>query len=174
MKTYLGILAFFIISTSTIIAQNIDKKTSVVNFNVDNLGINNVKGTFKHMSGTFNFDPNELGNSSFDICIKASTINTDNNKRDTHLKTEDFFDVEKYPNICFTSTSISKTKDGYVTKGKLTIHGVTKAVEIPFQFNDKTFTGHFEVNRLDYNVGEGTGTFIVTDTIKIDITCVVQ
>lgn len=175
MKTLQIILLFLVSMGFTLFEnQDIDTNTSEVSFKISNLGLNTVKGTFKNMTGTFNFNPADLENSNFDICIEVSTIDTGNNKRDTHLRSEDFFEVEKYPNICFTSISVVKHDGKYLTTGNLTIHGVTKVVEIPFEFTNNTFTGDFELERLDYKIGEDTGTFMVGSTANITITCVVK
>ena len=154
--------------------QTIDQNRSEVNFKINNLLINTVDGTFKNMTGTFNFNPEDLENSNFNICIDAATINTDNDKRDEHLRSADFFSVEKYPEICFTSTAIEKKDNTYITTGNLSLHGVTKTVQIPFEFSNNTFKGHFELERMDYGIGENTGNFMVGSTVKITITCVVN
>ncbi|GGG42334.1 YceI family protein [Bizionia arctica] len=175
MKTLFSIILFVsTLGISLFQNQTIDKKASHVSFKISNLGLNTVKGTFQNMTGTFNFNPNNLENSNFDICIEATTINTGNNKRDEHLKSADFFNVEKYLEICFKSTSVIKHDNHYLTKGNLTILGVTKMVEIPFEFANNIFTGTFELERLDYGIGEDTGTFMVGSTAKITITSVVN
>ena len=109
-------------------------------------------GQFGGMKGTISFDPNDLANSKFDATIDVASINTGNGMKNTHAKSEKWFDAEKYPTIQFTSSAITKTTDGYETKGMLTMHGVQKEVVIPFTFQDDTFKGSFTVNRLDYNV----------------------
>ncbi|HLV14132.1 MAG TPA: YceI family protein [Xanthomarina sp.] len=175
MKT-LYIVFLFISTLGLSLFQNqpIDTSASEVNFKISNFGLNTVKGSFKNMHGTFNFNPKDIENSNFDICIEAATINTGNKKRDKDLRSEDFFEVEKYPNICFKSTTVEKFDGKYITKGNLTVHGVTKVVEIPFEMTNNTFTGYFEIERLDYNVGKDTGTFMVGNTVKITIRCVIK
>ncbi len=162
-------LALFSLSAD-VNSQSIDAKNSMVTFSVSNMRFRTVEGTFKGMNGNVNFNPNNPNNSSFEVCIDASTVNTNNTKRDQHLKTEDFFAVDTYPNICFTSSQITKTASGYNTKGVLTMHGVSKNIEIPFTFSDNSLVGNFKVNRLDYKVGEGTGSFMVGTEIDIKIT----
>ncbi|TYA53314.1 YceI family protein [Formosa maritima] len=175
MKTfYLFIFLISSLSFSFIQAQTIDTSKSVIEFKIKGGMVFNVKGTFNGMKGDFNFNKNDLDNSSFDICIDAASVNTDNEKRDTHLKTEDFFHVEKYPNICFKSTSVSIKDKDYVTRGELTMHGVTKTVEIPFKFSNNTFKGSFEIERLDYKIGEDTGTLTVGSTADVTIICIVN
>jgi len=164
----------FIFNLTTAQTQSIDQEKSVVEFKIGAMGFGKAKGTFKNMKGDFSFNVAELNNSSFNVCVDASTVNTKNEKRDKHLKNEDFFNVVVYPTICFESTSITKLNDTYITKGNLILHGITKDVEIPFSFKNNTFTGALEINRLDYGLGEGTGTFMVSDKVKITITCVVE
>jgi len=176
MKKLSFILAlFFITSLASIQAQQtINSKKSVINFNITGGGIFKVKGTFKDMKGDFNLDVNDLENSGFNICVDAATINTKNKKRDAHLRNPDFFDVETYPNICFESSSVTKTANGFTTTGNLTIHGVTKEVTIPFTYTNNTFVGNIVVNRFDYDLGKEFGTMRVGTEAKITITCVVN
>jgi polyisoprenoid-binding protein YceI len=175
MKTFqLFLFLISFLSFNFIQGQTIDSSKSVIEFKIKGGMIFNVKGTFKGMEGDFNFNKNDLENSSFDICIDAATVNTDNEKRDTHLKTEDFFYVEKHPNICFKSTSVSAKDKDYITIGELTMHGVTKTIEIPFKFSNNTFKGSFEIERSDYKIGEDTGTLTVGSTADVTIICVVN
>jgi len=159
------------------IAQTIDAEKSIVNFKIANLSFSSVEGTIKGMKGSLHFDVANLTSSSFDVCIDPSTIETGINKRDKHLKTEDFFFVEKYPTICFKSLSITKTATGYETEGNLTLHGVTKKIKIPFvettQDGKKVLTGKFTVNRFDYNLGSEaySGTFVAGKDVEVEIIC---
>lgn len=109
-------------------------------------------GEFKGLKGTISFDPSDLAASKFDASIDVATINTGNGMKNTHAKSDKWFDAEKYPTIKFTSTSITKTPSGYVAAGILDMHGVQKPVTIPFTFANNEFKGSFEVNRMDYNV----------------------
>src|SRR5277367_5548127 len=89
-------------------------------------------GQFEGMKGAISFDPNDLANSKFDVTIDVTTINTGNGMKNTHAKSEKWFDTEKYPTIQFTSSAITKAAAGYEAKGMLTMHGVTKEIVIPF------------------------------------------
>lgn len=151
--------------------QSINSEKSVVNFKIGNMGVRMVKGNFKGLSGDVSFQADKPASSAFNVCIKAATIDTDNKKRDNHLRTADFFDVEKYPSICFKSTEIKKTDKGYTANGKLTLHGVTKEIQIPFTYKEDTLTGMLTLNRLDYKIGEDTGKFMVGNEVEITITC---
>ncbi|MFC5196490.1 YceI family protein [Bizionia hallyeonensis] len=174
MKTSLLTLLFVLAANYLMHAQTINTNASVVEFKISAGAIFNVDGTFTGMQGNFNFDESDINNANFDICIDAKTINTDNNKRDTHLRSADFFEVDTYPTICYKSTSVIKTDSGYATTGALTIHGVTKQVTIPFTFINNTFKGALEINRFDYNIGEDFGTFRVGTTASVQITCRVK
>ena len=109
-------------------------------------------GEFKGLKGKISFDPADLAGSKLEASIEVATINTGNGMKNTHAKSEKWFDAAKFPLIKFTSSSITKTATGYEAKGTLDMHGVQKEVSIPFTFENNTFAGSFEVNRLDYNV----------------------
>ena len=85
-------------------------KESKIEFSIKNFGIN-TKGSFSGLKGDILFDDKNPSSSSFNVSVDASTIDTDNNMRDSHLKKEEYFNVEKYPAITFTSSKITKTED---------------------------------------------------------------
>ncbi|MDR7210977.1 YceI family protein [Flavobacterium piscis] len=174
MKNIILIAICLCFAITSLMAQNINTEKSVVAFEISNMKINTVKGTFNGMKGTVSFDPNSLNTSTFDVCIDASSVNTGNKKRDNHLRTEDFFDVEKYSSICFKSTQVIKSNQGYIAKGKLTLHGVSNDIEIPLNVTRKQFTGVFTIKRQDYKLGKNTGTFMVGEEAKITITCILK
>lgn len=169
-----SILALLLLFTVLLRAQTIDGNKSKVNFTISNMEVKTVEGSFTGMTGEVAFNSENLKSSSFKVCIDAATINTGIEKRDNHLRSADFFEVSKYPQICFTSKSISKTKDGYEVTGILTIHGVSKKVVIPFTFNNNTFTGKINVNRRDYKIGESTNNFMVGEMAEVEIICVIK
>ena len=109
-------------------------------------------GEFKGLKGTIQFDPNDLPSSKFNTSIDVALINTGNGMKNTHAKSEKWFDAEKYPLITFNSSSITKTPTGYLATGTLEMHGVQKEVSLPFTFSNNVFTGEFEVNRMDFNI----------------------
>lgn len=117
---------------------------------------NDPSGIFRGLKGTVNFDEANLAASKFDVTIDVSTINTGNGMKNTHAKSEKWFDAEKYPTISFVSKEITKTANGYATKGDLQIHGVTKEFVMPFSFaktaNGGIFATSFDINRMDYNI----------------------
>lgn len=139
----------------------IDDAHTYIGFSVRHMMVSNVKGKFKEFTGTFIIDENDMSKCVADVTVQVASIDTDNEKRDTHLKSADFFDAEQFPTMTFKSKKLKKTKKGYVATGDLTIHGVTKEVQIPFtavKMTDpmgKTRGGleaEFKVNRLDFGV----------------------
>ncbi|MFT6150534.1 MAG: polyisoprenoid-binding protein YceI [Saprospiraceae bacterium] len=174
MKGFMLFIAFM--GIATLGGQKISETKSSVSFTIGNMRINTAEGTFTGMKGEVDFDEKNLKTSSFGVTIDAATVKTDSEKRDNHLKNEDFFDVKKYPTITFKSSAVvrSKKEGYYIAKGKLTMHGVTKDVKIPFTYGNKTFKGRLKVKRLDYGVGADTGTFMVSDEAVINITCVTE
>jgi polyisoprenoid-binding protein YceI len=166
-----AIIIISLFASSTLYGQSIDSDKSMVSFEIGNMKVRTVEGSFSNMKGSIRFNPDDPGNASFEVCIDASTIQTGNKKRDKHLREEDFFDVGRYPDICFTSRSTLESDGEYIAQGELTMNGVTKTVQIPFEFSEDTFSGTLSLNRLDYNIGEKTGTFMVSNEVSINIVC---
>lgn len=173
MKAFFAFALLLLTVVQPTTAQSIDSENSKVTFTVSNMKINTVEGTFRGMNGVLNFDAEDLANASFAVCIAAETVNTGGKKRDAHLRKDDFFYVEKYPEICFTSESITTTENGYLAQGTLTMRGVSEAVEIPFTYADNTFKGSFSIDRTAYKVG-GKGGFMIGKTVNLEIVCVVK
>lgn len=159
-------------------SQTIDTSQSVVEFAVKNLGFNKVKGTIKGMAGTVVFNPEDLSKAQFNTSIQVATIKTGNKKRDKHLRSEDFFEVEKFPVIRFESQKVEKTAEGYSTTGTLTIKDVSKSVQIPFTVgqsgNKMTLTGTLMINRKAYNVGTDISNFTANEEVNLTIICVIK
>ncbi len=110
-------------------AWNLDPAHSVAEFKIKHMMISSVKGHFAGISGALTLDESNIANSRVEATIDASTVNTRDPQRDAHLKSADFFDVEKFPALTFRSTSIEPTGEGELAvTGDLTIHGVTRSV----------------------------------------------
>jgi polyisoprenoid-binding protein YceI len=115
-----------LIATST---WNIDPVHSVAEFKVSHMMISNVKGQFGTFTGVLSLDETDVTKSRVEASIEAASINTRDAQRDAHLKSADFFDVEKFPTLSFESTRISRTGPGELAvAGDLTIRGVTRNV----------------------------------------------
>ena len=163
--------------------HTIDAGHSEVSFQVRHL-VTQVRGNFNDYEGTINLDPANLEKSSVDFKIKAASIDTNNADRDKHLRGEDFFFVEKFPEIAFKSKSIKKAgKDTYDVTGTLTMRGVSKEVTLPVTYlgavkdpwgNEKAgFSTAVTLNRKDYginwNAALDNGGFVLSDEVKVDI-----
>ena len=148
---------------------------SKVKFDIKNFAIN-TNGQLSGLRGQIIFDKNKPANSSFDVTADVSTINTDNKKRDNHLRAEDFFDVARYPTIRIIGKPVLVKGNSYVLKGNLTMKNVTKPIEIPFtataQARGFIFEGAFRINRLDYNVGGESAT--MADELNITLQVLAQ
>src|SRR5499433_3193879 len=109
---------------------NIDPVHSVAEFKVKHMMISNVKGQFTGVEGTLSLDETDVTNSRIQATIDAASINTRDAQRDAHLKSPDFFDVEKFPTLSFKSNGVRVLNDGELSvEGDLTIHGVTRNVK---------------------------------------------
>ena len=132
---------------------------------------NDASGVFKTFKGTIVFDEQNPAASKFDVSIDAASINTGNGLQNKHAKSDEWFDVAKYPQIRYTSQKFVKAGTGYQVTGDLEVHGVKKATTIPFTFQKTAkgavFAGSFTVNRNDFKLGKPGGD--VGEQIKIDI-----
>jgi polyisoprenoid-binding protein YceI len=148
---------------------------SSLKFTIKNLGFG-VDGSFSGFEGLINFNPQNLAASNFDVTVSATTVNTDNNMRDDHLKGDSFFDVKNYPKIKLVSTQITNIKSGtYLFNGQLTIKGKTQPVKFPFEAaasgDGFVFKGSFKMKRKDFGVG---GTSTVSDELEVMINVVAK
>jgi len=160
----------------------LDKSHSGVKFSVEHLVISEVEGSFKIFNGTLASPSPDFTNSKIDFAVDVNSINTDDEKRDAHLKSDDFFNAEKFPTMKFTSTSFKKLKgNAYVLEGNLTIRDVTKKVRFAVMYggtikdpwgNTKAgFKASTTINRKDYGLKWGalteTGSAVVGDEVKM-------
>lgn len=167
---------------------DVDLEHSIVEFKVSHMVISNTTGHFKDYSGFIEMDPEAGTVKAIDATIKTASVTTNHEKRDTHLRTPDFFDVEKYPTMTFKMKSYKKNGDGYIAVGDLTLRGVTKEVTLAGNLNGVTkdpwgktragFTAEGTVNRKDFgmvwNKALDSGGLVVGDeiSIKLEIECI--
>ena len=111
----------------------IDPAHSTIGFAVRHYEINWVNGWFKEFEGTIRYDDKDVTKSSVEFTAKVESIDTGVAARDKHLRTADFFEVEKYPTMTFKSTRVERKGQDYVLHGDLTLKGVTKPVQLPFK-----------------------------------------
>lgn len=158
---------------------NIDTAHSEIAFKVKHMMISTVTGYFEDYSATINSENEDFSNATFNFKAKTASINTKNSDRDTHLKSDDFFNSEAYPEMKFTSTSF----DGSTLVGNLTIRDITKEVSLAVDFNGvvvdpygQTKAG-FEIsgslNRKDFNLTWSAvteaGKIVVSDQVKLQL-----
>lgn len=141
---------------------DIDTNHSYVGFTVRHLGVSNVKGKFTRFDGHIMLNEADVTKSTVNVTIEAGSIDTSNERRDNHLRSEDFFEAETYPNLTFVSSRIEETADGLVLIGDLTMRDVTREVSIPFEIAGPVTTesgrkrlgaeGTLRINRFDYGL----------------------
>lgn len=154
-----------------------------IGFTVKHLVISTTHGRFRDFAGTISYDAKDVTKSSVNVTIKAASIDTDIPPRDKHLKGPDFFDVEKFPEITFKSTSVKKAGKGLIVTGDFTMHGVTKPISIPFTISGPIagpggkgrmgISGKVQINRQDFGVSWNkkldNGSLAVSDLVDITL-----
>jgi polyisoprenoid-binding protein YceI len=144
----------------------IDPAHSTIGFAIRHLEINWIEGRFKDFTGTIRYDDSDITKSSVEFMAKIESIDTGVEGRDKHLRTADFFDAVKYPEMTFKSTRVErKAKDSYVLYGDFTMKGVTKQISLPFTITgaikDSRGNTRFginaetKINRRDYGITYG-------------------
>lgn len=162
----------------------VDKSHSEATFKVRHM-MSKVSGKFDDFAGKVMIDPAKPSASSVDFTIKTASVDTGSPDRDKHLKTADFFDAEKYPEITFKSTRIvsTKKKNFYSVTGDFSMRGVTKRITVPVEFlgygkdpwgNPRAgFTLNTKINRKDYGVNWNkvldNGGLLVSDDVEIEV-----
>ncbi|WP_437204336.1 YceI family protein [Planctomicrobium sp. SH664] len=141
---------------------NIDPAHSDVSFKISHLGLARILGRFNDISGSFEVDAANPQKSSFVMTIKTDSIDTNQPKRDEHLKSPDFFNVKQYPTASFKSTSVKAVDGGLDVTGDFTLHGVTKpvtlrlqgggAAEFPPGVQRTGYTAEFVLKRSDFGI----------------------
>lgn len=177
------LLSFFVTTSAFAATYKIDPDHSSVSFTIRHL-FSNTKGEFKKFEGTIDYEPGQPETWKTEATIQADSIDTNVAPRDKHLKSADFFDVEKYPTLTFKSTKLTATSDTKATmEGMLTIHGVEKPVTLdvdihgvgkdPWGNTRAGFTATTQINRKDFGLNWNktveTGGVLVGDEVKIEI-----
>jgi polyisoprenoid-binding protein YceI len=170
---------------------NVDLDHSIVGFSVAHMVVSKTTGRFTDYAGFIEMDPEAKTVKALEAVIQTASVNTNHAKRDTHLKTPDFFNVEKFPTMIWKMKSYEKKGDTYAAKGDLTLLGVTKEVVLTGTFNGVVpkdpwgntragFTAEGKINRKDFGMNWSkaldNGGLVVGDevTIKLEIECIKQ
>jgi polyisoprenoid-binding protein YceI len=170
-------------TATTTTVWTIDPAHSVVEFSVKHMVFATAKGRFAEFTGTIELDNEHIENSSASVEIQAASVDTHDEKRNGHLKSADFFDVETYPTLTFTSTGVKAHGDDLKITGDLTIRGVTHQVVLDAEFNGQgvnpwgqqviSYSAKTKINRKDYglnwNAALESGGVLVSDEVKIAI-----
>ena len=161
----------------------IDPSHTTIEFTAKHMMITTVKGRFVDVEGTIVADEQNLADSEVTATMKAATIDTRSDQRDTHLRSADFLDVENHPDVSFKSTRIEGTKEQFKLTGDLTIRGTTRPItlDVTFEGSGKdpwggtraSFSAHGKFDRRDYgltwNVALEAGGILVSNDVKINI-----
>lgn len=163
---------------------NVDNTHTSVDFAVKHMMVSRVKGTFHDVEANITADPEDFTTANLDVVIDVNSVDTRNDQRDTHLRSEDFFDVENNPKMTFKSTNVEKVGDNeYDLTGDLTIRGTTnqETIRVKFEGSGKDpwgnqvygFSAEGAINRKDYNLTYNaaleTGGVLIGDEVKINI-----
>lgn len=183
MKSIATIMAAAVLTSTSVFADTweIDRVHSSVGFQVNHMVISKVNGKFDSFNGTINFDGKDFSKASVVVNIDPKTIDTDNERRDGHLKSPDFFAADSLPEMKFVSTSIKPLGENkFQMVGDLTMRGVTKPVTLDGEFRGtvaamggtKTgFSAKGTINRQDWGVSWNktldAGGFVVSDNVDL-------
>ncbi len=161
----------------------IDPTHTVIGFSARHEMVAKVRGRFEDFAGNFVLDGADPSASSANLTVQLASVDTKNADRDTHLKSAEFFDVDQFPTMTFTSTSVEGSGPKFTVHGDLTVHGITKNIPVTFELVGVStdpwggtrigFEGHAEISRKDFdltwNVALETGGVLVSDTINIEL-----
>lgn len=184
MKKAVLVLSFVMLSMATFAQWTIDKGHSKFTFIAEHHGISEVDGYFKKFDGKITATKDDLSDAVFEITIESASLNTDLEMRDNHLKSEDMFNVEKFPTLTFKSTSLTKIAGNkYTMTGDLTIKGVTKPITLDVTMNGPAAHPNPQnkklqlgikalttIKRSDFGIGGKLATIMVGDEISIRAT----
>jgi polyisoprenoid-binding protein YceI len=181
MKKLITISLLFVATLAFCQTWKQDKSHSKIGFAVTHLMVSEVQGAFKDFDVTVTATKDDLSDAVFEVTADVASVDTGVEGRDKDLRSNKFFDVEKYPKLSFKSTSFKKVEgDKYKLDGNLTIKDVTKPITLdvimkgpaPHPFNKKLMAGlkiSGELNRKDFGVGEGTPAMVASDEVTIDV-----
>jgi polyisoprenoid-binding protein YceI len=163
---------------------NVDKSHSALEFTVKHMMISKVRGSFDVFEATIEADPNDLTDAKIEFSVDLNSIDTRNEDRDNHLRSNDFFDIANHPKMTFVATDIKKKADqNYAVTGDFTLRGVTKPVTFdvtvegvakdPWGNEVAGFSGSAKLNRKDFglvwNAALETGGVLVGEEVKINL-----
>lgn len=160
----------------------IEPSHSEIGFTVRHLGLSKVRGRFNSFSGTVDI-ADQLSDSNIEVLIDLSSVDTNNDQRDGHLRSTDFFDIESHPQMAFTSTGIDASGSEGTIRGTLTINGVSRTVDLDTEFHGVAddaygtkragFSATGTISRkdfgVDFNVPLDAGGLLIADKVTIEL-----
>src|SRR5579863_4813404 len=165
IRRFIPAAVLLICGTSAGVADtySVDRVHSSISFMISHVGISNIHGRFNDFSGTITIDQADPGKSSFSLSIPIESIDTNNVKRDAHLRAPDYFNAKQFPTMSFQSTNVKPVDGGYEVIGDLTLHGVTRPVSFTLKGGDKVvefpkgtkrigLVSTFSIRRSDFGV----------------------
>jgi polyisoprenoid-binding protein YceI len=181
MKKIITLLTVAALSTATYAQSTwkVDKAHSRLQFTITHLAVSDVDGSFKDFDATIVASKPDFSDAKIEMVAKTASVNTENDQRDNHLKSGEFFDVANHPIMTFTSTGISKTStDHYKLAGNMTLNGVTKPVTMALWYrgtitnpmskaDDAGFQITGSINRSDFGFGSKYGSPMLSDEVTI-------
>ena len=173
-------LGLLVLDPASVVAGDnyrVDPIHSSVYFRTEHIGISWIHGRFNDVSGKFSIDKEDPSKSSFELTIKAETIDTNNKGRDSHLRGPDFFNVKQFPLLTFKSTSVKPIEGGYEVQGDFTMHGQTRSItfalkggkeaEFPKTIKRTGFTTELTLKRSDFGMDKFAG--MISDETHVSI-----
>ena len=179
----IAVIAAFAATSTAADKFAVDRSHSSVGFTVKHMVVSKVKGFFNDYTVDIVYDDKDITKSSVEVSIKTASIDTREAKRDDHLRSPDFFDAAKFPDIIFKSKRIEKSGEGFVAVGDFSMRGVTKEIKLPFTFagvvtdpygNTRLgLSAATKLNRQDYGVSWSktldNGGLVVSDDVEVSI-----
>jgi polyisoprenoid-binding protein YceI len=170
------LLSFTLLETTT---WTLDKSHAKLGFSITHLLVSDVEGSFRSFESKITSSKADFSDAVVELSADANSVDTDNDKRDEHVKNADFLETSKYPTLSFKSTSFTKVSTNkYKVKGNLTLHGVTKAVELDASartgvnpMNKKTIAGFKitgTINRSDFGIGAKYPEAVLSNEITLN------
>lgn len=177
-----AIVLFSLLSFTTIVETAVwkyDNDHAKLGFSISHMTVTDVDGSFKDVNATIKASKNDFSDAVAEMTAQVNSVDTDNEKRDAHLQSADFFDSAKFPTIVFQSTSFKKAaeENTYTVTGNLTLHGVTKSVTLTalaktaiHPVTKKTIAGFKisgKINRKDFGIAEQTPSAMLGEDVNI-------
>jgi len=159
----------------------IDVNHSTLGFSVRHFGVTRIRGVFNEWSGTIVWNEADITKSSVAVVLQTASVDTRNNRRDSDLRSDNFFDAERFPAIVLRSTRIERAGDAFILHASLTIRDMTKVVDIPFEFlgmqevrGQRIFAaGSFAINRSEWNLARenrlAQALSVVSDEVELEL-----